>query len=112
VQAAAHRAWRRTLQFYESFCVDIHDVARNLATATGARDVKSACADVRRAIEGQGARSPIIAGAHGGARLGTAAGLSIYFPPFRDPSAFYRDLAFARQTRWAEFLDAYLATAK
>ena len=34
--------------------------------------------------------------------------LSIYFPPFRDPPAFYRELDFARRARWAEFLRAYL----
>ncbi|MFQ5830511.1 MAG: clostripain-related cysteine peptidase [Candidatus Methylomirabilia bacterium] len=33
------------------------------------------------------------------------------FPPFRDPSAFYRELDFARRTRWADFLGAYLAGA-
>ena len=41
-----------------------------------------------------------------------ARGLSIYFPPFRDPSAFYGELDFARRTRLAEFLDAYLGTVK
>jgi hypothetical protein len=37
-----------------------------------------------------------------------ARGLSIYFPPFRDPSVFYRELDFANRTRWAEFLEVYL----
>ena len=37
-----------------------------------------------------------------------ASGLSIYFPPFRDRSVFYRELDFAGRTRWADFLDAYL----
>lgn len=110
LQAAVHEAWRRTLRFYENFYVDVHDFAGNLAAATGARDVRSACAGVQHAIEGHGARSPIIAQAHGGARLRAATGLSIYFPPFRDPSAFYRDLDFARRTRWAEFLDGYLGS--
>ena len=40
--------------------------------------------------------------------MAPARGLSIYFPPFREPSAHYRDLDFARRTRWADFLDAYL----
>ncbi|MGH7307076.1 MAG: hypothetical protein ACREK6_00105 [Candidatus Rokuibacteriota bacterium] len=38
-----------------------------------------------------------------------APGLSICFPPFRDPSAFYRDLDFAWWTGWVDFLDAYLS---
>jgi hypothetical protein len=40
----------------------------------------------------------IIAERHGGPGMGRARGLSIYFPPFRDPSAFYRELDFARRT--------------
>lgn len=35
--------------------------------------------------------------------------LSIYFPPFRDPSAFCEELDFARRSRWADFLGAYLS---
>lgn len=63
----------------------------------------------RRAQDGlPGAKSPIIAQAHGGLRLRAATGLSIYFPPFRDSSAFYQDLDFSRQTWWAEFLESYL----
>ena len=38
-----------------------------------------------------------------------ARGLSIYFPPFRDPSAFYGELDFAWRTRWAAFLEEYLS---
>ena len=110
--AVVHDAWRRTLRFFENFYVDIHDFAGNLAAATSARDVRSACEELQHAIEGQGAKSPIIAQALGGPRLRAATGLSIYFPPFRDPSAFYRDLDFARRTRWAAFLEAYLGTAK
>jgi hypothetical protein len=110
LQAAVHDAWRRTLRFFDNFYVDVHDFAGNLAAATTARDVRAACADVQHAIEGT--TSPIIAQAHAGARLRAAAGLSIYFPPFRNPSAFYTDLEFARRTRWVEFLDAYVGTAK
>lgn len=35
--------------------------------------------------------------------------LSIYFPPFRDPSAFCEVLDLARRTRRADFLGAYLS---
>jgi len=55
--------------------------------------------DVQRAIEGKGAKGPIIAEGHVGTRMQPARGLSIYFPPFRDLSAFYGDLHFARRTR-------------
>jgi hypothetical protein len=44
--------------------------------------------------------------------MAPARGLSIYFPPFRDPSVFYRELDFAQKTRWADLLDAYLGAPK
>src|SRR2546422_10704838 len=108
IDTALHAAWRRTLRFFDSMYVDLHHFAGNLAAATDVRAVKLACVDVRRAIEGKGARGPIIAEGHAGPRMQSARGLSIYFPPFRDPSAFYRELDFAGRTRWADFLDAYL----
>ena len=101
-----------TLRFFENFHIDVHDFAGDLAAATGARDVRNACAEMQRAIEGQGAKNPIIAEAHGSSRLRTATGLAIYFPPFRDPSAFDQDLDFARRTRWAESLEAYLSAKR
>jgi hypothetical protein len=59
-------------------------------------------------IEAEG--GPIIAEPHGGRRMAPARGLSIYLAPFRDPSMFYGELDFARRTRWADFLRAYLGT--
>ncbi len=106
LEQALYRAWRRTLRFFDDLYVDLHHFAVNLAGTTSRRDVRNAALDVRRAIEAGG--GPIIAEAHGGARMRRARGLSIYFPPFRDPSVFYRELDFANRTRWAEFLEAYL----
>ena len=59
--------------------------------------------------EGQRA---IIAHGHVGAGMAPARGLSISFPPFRDPSVHYRALDFARRTRWADFLDAFLGAGR
>lgn len=106
--AALHAAWRRTVRFFDSFYVDLHHFAGNLAVATDQRDLKQACRDVQAAIEARGAPSPILAEGHLGSRMNPVRGLSIYFPPFRDPSAFYPELDFARRTRWADFLEAYL----
>jgi len=108
---ALYTAWRQSLRVFDNFYVDLHDFASNLAEATEQRDVRGACVDVQHAIEGKGAESPIIAEGHAGPGMKPARGLSIYFPPFRDPSAFYRELDFARRTRWAEFLEAYLQEA-
>ena len=110
VEAAVYAAWRRTLRFFDNFYVDLHHFASNLAAAADAGEIKAACGGVVRAIDG--VESPIIAASHGGARMAPARGLSIYFPPFRDPSAFYRDLDFARRARWAEFLEAYLGNGR
>jgi hypothetical protein len=44
--------------------------------------------------------------------MARARGLSIYFPSLHDPSVFYRELDFARRTRWAEFLEVYLGSER
>ncbi len=106
LEHALYRAWRRTLRFYDDLYIDLHHFAVNLAGATTRREVRTAARAVQRALEAKD--GPIIAEAHGGTRMRPARGLSIYFPPFRDPSIFYRELDFARRTRWAEFLEAYL----
>ncbi len=112
LSAALYTAWRRTLRFFDNFYVDLHHFAGNLAAATDQRDLKQAALAVQAAIEGKGARSPILAEAHSGPRVRNARGFSIYFPPFRDPSVFYRELDFARRTRWADFLEAYLGNGR
>jgi hypothetical protein len=110
LELALYRAWRRTLRFFDDLYCDLHHFAANLARATSRADVRQAAVEVQRAIEAEG--GPILAEGHGGRRMGPARGLSIYFPPFRDPSVFYRELDFARRTRWAEFLDAYLGNGE
>lgn len=108
LESALYTAWRRTVRFFDNFYVDLHHFAGNLAAASNQREVRQACRNVQAVIEGRGARSPILAEGHLGARMKPVRGLSIYFPPFRDPSAFYRELDFAHRTRWADFLDVYL----
>jgi hypothetical protein len=110
LELALYTAWRRTLGFFGGLYVDLHHFAANLARATGRRDVRRACVEIQGAIEAD--EGPIIAERHAGRRMAQASGLSIYFPPFRDPSVFYRELDFARATRWADFLDAYLRRPK
>ncbi len=110
LELALHRAWRRTLRFFDDLYADLHHFAVNLAATTTRRDVRHAAIEVWRAIVAEG--GPIIAERHSGQRMEPARGLSIYFPPFRDPSAFYRELDFARQTRWAEFVEAYLGAGR
>jgi hypothetical protein len=110
LELALYRAWRHSLRFFDDLYVDLHHLAVNLAAATSRRDVRNAAIAVQRAIEAEG--GPVVAERHGGRRMAPARGLSIYFPPFRDPSVFYRELDFAQGTRWADFLDAYLGAPK
>jgi len=105
-------ARRKTLQFFEGLYVDLHHLAANLATATGKGRIAEACRDVQRIIDGDEVRSPVIARAHVGASMAPARGLSIYFPLFLDRSAFYREMDFARTTRWADFLEAFLGKGR
>jgi hypothetical protein len=110
LEAAVRRAWRRTLRFFDDLYVDLHHFAVNLARATTRRAVRGAALAVQRAMEAPG--GPVISAGQGGPRMAPARGLSIYFPPDRDPSAYYRELDFARRTRWADFLDAYLGVER
>jgi hypothetical protein len=110
IELAVFRAWRRTLRFFDDLYVDLHHFAVNLATAFNRPEVRNAAIAVQRAIAAKD--GPIIAERHSGRRMAAARGLSIYFPPFRDPAAFYRDLDFAKATHWADFLDAFLGSAK
>lgn len=110
VELALDHAARRTLRFFDDLYADLHHFALNLAAAASRRDVRDAAVEVQRVIDGE--RSPVIAERHGGRRMVPARGLSIYLPPRRDPSVFYRELDFARRTRWADFVDAYVGSGR
>ena len=105
-------ARRRTLQFFDGLYVDLHHLAGNLATVIGKGRIAEAGHDVQRLIDGDQARSPIIAQGHVGRDLAQARGLSIYFPLALDRSVFYRELDFASATRWADFLEAFLGAGR
>jgi hypothetical protein len=66
-----------------------------VATAIGQGRIADACRDVQRMIDGDEARSPIIAEGHAVASMAPVRGISIYFPLVLDRSAFYRELDFA-----------------
>jgi hypothetical protein len=106
--AAITTAWRRSLRFFDSAYVDLHDFVANLARVANLRSVRQASRAVQELVGRRGPGHPILAEAHVGPGVGHARGLSLYFPPFRDPSVYYRDLDFARRTRWADFLEAFL----
>lgn len=109
LDTAIYGAWKRSTRFYDNFYVDLHNFASALAQNTTARDVQRACQAVVNAIEGKGVQTPILAEKHLGPRMERVRGISIYFPPFKNPSVFYKELDFANDTRWGDFLSAYLA---
>jgi hypothetical protein len=108
VRRTVSDARRRTLSFFMDQYIDLHHFASNLAVGSDRAAVRQACLDVVGVIEGRTAPSPIINAAHTGPRMGTARGLSMYFPQCGNPWTFYRELDFAQRTRWADFLEAYL----
>ncbi len=108
VRLAVSEARRRTLSFFNDHYVDLHHFASQLALESDLAAVGHASMNVMGIIRGREAKSPVIAEAHAGPRMRAARGLSIYFPPSGDLWAFYRELDFARRTRWADFLEAYL----
>jgi hypothetical protein len=108
LSAAITTAWRWSLRFFDSSYVDLHDLVAHLARVGNIRSVRQACRAVQEVVGRRGPGHPVLAEAHVGTGVGHARGLSVYFPPFRDPSVYYRELDFARRTRWADFLEAYL----
>jgi hypothetical protein len=106
-QSAIYRAWKSTTRFYDNLYMDLYQFADNLGRISDDTQIQHACTVIKRIFEGKEADSPLIAERHLGENLRDVRGLSIYMPPFKNPSDFYRDLDFANQTRWADFLSAY-----
>jgi hypothetical protein len=112
LDAAIYGAWKRSTRFYDNFYVDLHNLASGLAQNASAAAIQKACHDVTNAIEGKGARTPIVAERHLGPGMQKVRGISIYFPPFKNPSVFYKELDFANKTKWGDFLSAYLGAKR
>jgi len=108
-QSAILRAWRKTPRFFDNMYIDLFRFAENLEKHTDDAKIGQACTAVKKTLAGKGAESPIIAERHLGDEVKDAHGLSIYMPPFKDPSDYYHDLDFSKDTRWDDFLDAYLS---
>ena len=110
LSGAIRSAWRRSLRFFDDSYVDLHYLVANLARSANLRAIRQACHEVQALTAGE--RSRIIAEAHTGLGIPAARGLSIYFPPRRNPSVYYHELDFARRTRWADFLDVFLGAQR
>jgi hypothetical protein len=87
---------------YDDYC-DLLDLCDLLDKGITKPAVKTASAAVRTA-----AASAIVASGYKGLAVNNSRGISIYFPK-RSLSPLYSTLDFTKQSRWDEFLIAYLA---
>lgn len=86
--------------------VDLWDFCELLSQDCEDKGIVTACNEVKLAVD-----DAVLLSCHSGAAFQYSRGLSIYFPWAKsdlDRSLpFYRELAFARDTHWAEFLATY-----
>ena len=87
---------------YDDYC-DLLDLCDLLEKGITKAAVKTACSAVRLA-----ATTAIVASGYRGLAVNNSHGISIYFPK-RVLSPLYKTLDFTKQSRWDEFLVAYLA---
>ena len=84
--------------------LDLGDLAAQLAKRCKSREVKSAAKAVAAALKG----AFVAAEKHTGTTVARATGVSIYCPIIvRESKMVYNRLAFAKDSRWDEFLTAY-----
>jgi len=91
------------LAFLDSETVDLFDFCQRLEELVEDDDVIDAAADVQEAID-----AFVIEVNPQGAVVEGARGVSITFPRRNFISDAYRQLDFARETSWVEFLESYL----
>jgi len=106
-QSDIYRAWKSTTRFYDNLYMDLYQFADTLDQISSDTKIQNACTDVKRIFEAKEADSPLIAERHLGENLKAVRGLSIYMPPFKNSSIFYKELDFANQNKWSDFIDAY-----
>ena len=86
---------------YDDYC-DLVDLCSLLQQYTDQAEIRTACTNtidaVNCAVVAQGSKSSAVANSHG---------MSVYFPK-RMLSPLYRTLDFTKQSRWDEFVAAYL----
>jgi hypothetical protein len=87
---------------YDDYC-DLLDLCDLIDKGVANPAVKTACAAVKQA-----AAAAVVATGYKGPVVDNSRGVSIYFPK-RKLSPLYRTLDFTKQSKWDEFLMAYLA---
>jgi hypothetical protein len=107
--ATVWKAQRATPHFCRETQWDLARLAENIARLGDADAPRRAAGALREELR-PAAAGPVIAGTASGPGVAGCGGLSIYMPPLVQMSPYYRELAFARSSRWPEWLDAYRAS--
>ena len=90
---------------YDDYC-DLVDLCALLSKQVGTAAVRAACQAVTQAVE-----AAVVASGSKGTSVDHSHGLSVYFPK-RKVSPLYATLDFTRDSRWDEFVNAYLAALR
>lgn len=99
--ATAHRGSVR----FQGQLVDVRSLCRNLLRTRVADPVKDAARALDAALEPGGY---VVAEGHRGTSVNGAGGITVYFPSLYDHvSAYYKDLRFAEETGWDDFLRGF-----
>lgn len=93
----------RALAFLDSETIDLSDFCRKLAETVDDENVQDAAVDVLAAVD-----QLVLHSNPQGAIVAGAGGISITLPRRNSIPDAYRELDFARETSWVEFLEAYL----
>jgi hypothetical protein len=102
--AKVTRAQARSTYFMGDL-VDLRSFCREVRAVDLGMNVKNAAAKV---IDELGEGQYVVAEGHLGPSVRDCGGVTLYFPPpLTKVSRFYKDLAFAEQRGWDEFLRAY-----
>lgn len=101
----AYGAVARALNAAQSYdtpdFLDLYDLCAQLQSFVADNAVKTAAADVQQVLEGP--NPYVVAEAHKGAKVARSHGVTIYYPRGR-ATLVYDRLAFAKSTRWDEFI--------
>lgn len=90
---------------FQGDLVDVRSFCDNLLDGQVSDAVKKAARAVVESLEPGGY---VVAEGHHGAKVAGVGGVTVYLPsPFEEISRFYRDLRFAKETSWDEFLVDY-----
>jgi hypothetical protein len=95
---------------FQGDLVDVRSFCAGLLDGRVAEPVKNAARAVEAALDPVGY---VVAEGHNGAPVTGVGGVTVYFPsPFDTISTHYKDLRFAKESGWDDFLGAYIKAVR